>query len=121
MLATRRFAPPPAARSVERQRRPEKVLSHNVVFSVELESCGQIALQVKGNALTMGGRSTFWRCLIAQARWVFEGTSALGRRGALPAITRGKFSPPDFASSQVPWFSRAPGWHSNTHTKWNTA
>ena len=37
----------------------EYVLNHNVAFSVELESYGQLSSQVKGNTLTVGTRFTF--------------------------------------------------------------
>lgn len=37
----------------------EYVLNHNVSFSVELESYGNISNQVKGNSLTVGTRFTF--------------------------------------------------------------
>jgi opacity protein-like surface antigen len=37
----------------------EYVLNHNVAFSLELDSYGKIASQVKGNTLTLGTRFTF--------------------------------------------------------------
>lgn len=37
----------------------EYVLNHNVSFSVEMESYGEISNQVKGNTLTVGTRFTF--------------------------------------------------------------